>query len=63
MIIDRILAQVIDCRACALQNKTHKETCGNVTGAAIMCGICVIIVTIYEGELKIDRCSVETGEP
>jgi len=39
-----------------------KEACENVPSAAIMCAVCVIVVTVQEGELKIDRCS-EISEP
>lgn len=41
----------------------RKETCENVPRAAIMCEVCVIIVTVEEGELKLDRCSAEISEP
>jgi len=39
------------------------ETCENIPCAAIMCEVCVIIVTVEVGELKIDRCSAEISEP
>jgi hypothetical protein len=39
-----------------------KATCENVPRAAIMCEVCVIIVTVEEGELKVDRCTAEISE-
>lgn len=39
------------------------ETCENVPRAAIMCEVYVIIVTVEEGELNIDRCSAGISEP
>jgi hypothetical protein len=49
---------------CTVKQKTT-ETCENIplSSAAIMCVVCVITVTVEEGELKIDRCSAEISEP